>query len=195
MLQPGGQLDRFPPRLQGLLRDRQLTVECAEIDIRGGHLRDDRQADRALRPGLGQKLRPGGLRLPAVQSPKIRGPRTGNTEGAERQRAADGTPQRRRQGGAYARTSAANRRELLGAYDPHLRLLLQDVLRGDAKIEVVLKCRPDQFVQLLLRKNLLPALVAQGCVGTGCLGVVRPAEGRGSGSLRAAIVRPHGTPA
>ena len=80
--QPAGEIDGLLTSLQRLLRDLQLAIQSAQLDIRRRDLLHQRHADSTLRPNLSQQLRSRSLRLPAVESPEVGRPRGRKIEAA-----------------------------------------------------------------------------------------------------------------
>ena len=62
---------RFAQALRGLLRNFELPVERAQLDVAGGDVGDDRQHDRALALLAGKQARARGLRSTPQPAPDI----------------------------------------------------------------------------------------------------------------------------
>ena len=165
------------------------------------HLLHQRQAHRALGPGLGQERGPGSFRLLAIKAPEVRVPRSGETKVTHDDRAANRIGPTTRvaanAGNVHARAGAANaeRRKLLRPGNLHLCLLLQDALSRDAEIVIVGERLTNQILQLRLVEHLGPLLIAERALRVADdRGIVRPAECGWSGIRGPLVLGPNRAP-
>ena len=169
----------FAQTLRGALRDLELAVERAQLDVAARDRRDERQHDRALALLAGEQAGfaptrsrgAAGPRCPIRSSPK--GSRRKSLKTCPPPGTADGRGLARRPG-APPIALALDLRKLCRAHDAVLRGGLSDVGGRDLEILVVRERRPDE-----VREDRVLELVPPRDVGDlGCFGRRRAARRR-----------------
>ena len=164
-----GELQRLLPGGECALRDFHLQIQRAQLEVAACDVQDEGVHDLALRPLAGQQLRARSLGGAAILSPEVEVPGGGKPDLAK-MRNEGAQPAELRRGILLGGVSAAavDRGELRRARDAELRLRLQDALRGDAHIVILLERGADQILQLWIAKDLPPLLVANRKRSRGC---------------------------
>ncbi len=178
-------LQRVLASLNGVLRDLELPVQAAQLEVRRGQLLDQCGAGRTLRPLRLQKFGACGLRLPAIQPPEVKVP---SGRGAEAT-AADEVVLRpvrirvreARRNLQRGETAASTHRwQPLRAHHTHLRLCFEDALRRNLEIKIVLQRFGNELLEHRIGEDALPVLL-----GDGRLRLCRPIDLRGERSAKA----------
>ena len=175
---------RFAQALRSVLRDFELPVQRAQLDVAAGDRRNDRQHHGALALLAGEQARPGRLGCAAQLAPEIQFEAGREIHGIVVDGPAAGQRSVRTRALTRHRDATVDLRKLRGARDAVLRERLIHIGGCDLEVLVVRERRPYQ-----VRQDRILELIPPGDVGDpGCFGGSEAPGGRDL-DLGAAVVR------
>src|SRR5262249_23639355 len=175
------------------LRNLELEVELAELEVRGRHIADQRGHDEAPRVLAGEQIAPRRLRGPPETTPEVELP--GEVEGAhgtERRLELQRRPITENPRVGRARVSG-DVRELEGAVDGNLGPRVEDPRRGNPQIVVRAEGSTQELLEHRVLENLPPGQIADRFFARGNIRRL-PAEIGRDLDLRALVIGPDGAP-